>query len=104
MPLEMASNNAKTSLLFHDFSEGMKHVHLTLKTAVQNRQETRDRMKIDEQTIFRQISAFKASFIQKLDELENSANSQSGFYLSNGKRRIQSRKVSFFDRKTCTTT
>jgi hypothetical protein len=51
----------------------MKHVHLTLKTAVQNRQETRDRMKIDEQTIFRQISAFKASFIQKLDELENSA-------------------------------
>ena len=73
MPLEMASNNAKTSLLFHDISEGMKHVHLTLKTAVQNRQETRDRMKIDEQTIFRQISAFKASFIQKLDELENSA-------------------------------
>jgi len=29
-------------------------------------------MKIDEKTIVRQISAFKASLIKKLDELENS--------------------------------
>ena len=68
MPLEMASNNARTSPLFHDISEGMKEVHVTLKTAVQNRH----RMKIEEKTIVRQISAFKASLIKKLDELENS--------------------------------
>ena len=73
MPLEMASNNAKTSPLFHDISEGMTQVHLTLKTAVQNRRENRDRMKIEEKTIVRQISAFKASVIKKLDELEKSA-------------------------------
>jgi hypothetical protein len=29
-------------------------------------------------------------------------NSQSGFYLSNGKRRIRVRKVSFIDRETFT--
>ena len=73
MPLEMASNNAKTSSLFHDISQGMKQVHLTLKTAVQNRRENRDRMKIEEKTIVRQISAFKASVIKRLDELEKSA-------------------------------
>jgi hypothetical protein len=39
MPLEMASNNAKTSSLFHDIWQGMTQVHLTLKTAVQNRRE-----------------------------------------------------------------
>jgi hypothetical protein len=72
MPLEMASNNARTSSLFHDISEGMKEVHVTLKTAVQNRQQNRDRVKIEEKTIVRQISAFKASIIKKLDELENS--------------------------------
>jgi hypothetical protein len=33
MPLEIASNNAKTSSLFDDISLGMKQVHLTLKTA-----------------------------------------------------------------------
>jgi hypothetical protein len=69
MPLEIASNNAKTSSLFHDISEGMKEVHVTLKSAVLNRQENTDRMKIDEKTIVRQISAFKASLIKKLDEL-----------------------------------
>jgi hypothetical protein len=47
MPLEMASNNAKTSSLLHDISEGMKQVHLTLKTTVQNRHENRDRLKIE---------------------------------------------------------
>ena len=73
MPLEMASNNAKTSSLFHDISEGMKEVHVTLKKAVQNRLENRERMKIDEKTIVRQISAFKASVIKRLDELEQSA-------------------------------
>jgi hypothetical protein len=73
MPLEMASNNAKTSSLFHDISQGMKQVHLTLKTVVQNRRENRDRMKIEEKTIVRQISAFKASIIKRLDELEKSA-------------------------------
>ena len=73
MPLEMASNNAKTSPLFHDISEGMTQVHLTLKTAVQNRRKNRDRMKIEEKNIVRQISAFKASVIKKLDELEKSA-------------------------------
>jgi hypothetical protein len=72
MPLEMASNNARSSSLFHDISEGMKEVHVTLKTAVQNRQQNRERMKIEEKTIVRQISAFKASLIKKLDELENS--------------------------------
>jgi sugar lactone lactonase YvrE len=73
MPLEMASKNAKTSSLLHDISDGMTQVHLTLKTAVQNRQENRDRVKIEEKTIVRQISAFKASVIKKLDELEHSA-------------------------------
>ena len=73
MPLEIASNNAKTSPLFHDISEGMTQVHLTLKTAVQNRRENRDRVKIEERNIVRQISAFKASVIKKLDELEKSA-------------------------------
>jgi DNA-binding beta-propeller fold protein YncE len=73
MPLEIASNNAKTSSLFDDISQGMKQVHLTLKTAVQNRRENRDRMKIEEQTIVRQISAFKVSVIKRLDELEKSA-------------------------------
>ena len=73
MPLEMASNNTKTSPLFHDISEGMKQVHLTLKTAVQNRRENRGKMKIEEQNIVRQISAFKASVIKKLGELEKSA-------------------------------
>ena len=73
MPLEMASNNAKTSPLLHDISDGMKQIHLTLKTAVQNRRENRDRMKIEEKNIVRQISAFKASVIKKLDELEKSA-------------------------------
>ena len=72
MPLEIASNNAKTSSLFHDISEGMKEVHVTLKSAVLNKQENTDRMKIDEKTIVRQISAFKASLIKKLDELEHS--------------------------------
>jgi hypothetical protein len=57
MPLLMASNNSKTSPLFHDISEGMTQIHLTLKTAVQNRWENRDRMKIEEKTIIRQISA-----------------------------------------------
>jgi hypothetical protein len=65
-------NNVRTSSLFHDISEGMKKVHVTLKTAVQNRQQNKDRMKIEEKTIVRQISAFKASLIKKLDELENS--------------------------------
>jgi hypothetical protein len=51
----------------------MTQVHLTLKTAVQNRQENRDRVKIEEKTIVRQISAFKASVIKKIDELEKSA-------------------------------
>jgi hypothetical protein len=73
MPLEIASNNAKTSSLFDDISEGMKQVHLTLKTVVQNRRENRDRMKIEETTIVRQISAFKVSVIKRLDELEKSA-------------------------------
>jgi hypothetical protein len=73
MPLEMASNNAKTSPLFHNISEGMTQVHLTLKTAVQNRRENKDRMKIEKKYIVRQISAFKASIIKKLDELEKSA-------------------------------
>ena len=73
MPLEMESNNAKTSLLFDDISQGMKQVHLTLKTAVQNRRENRDRMKIEEKNIVRQISAFKLSVIKRLDELEKSA-------------------------------
>jgi uncharacterized membrane protein len=50
----------------------MKQVHLTLKTTVQNRQQNRDRMKIDEKTIVKQISAFKESIIKKLDELEKS--------------------------------
>jgi hypothetical protein len=72
VPLEIASNNAKTSSLFHDISESMKQVHLTLKTTVQNRQQNRDRMKIDEKTIVKQISAFKESIIKKLDELEKS--------------------------------
>jgi hypothetical protein len=35
----------------------VKQVHLTLKTTVQNRQQNRDRMKIDEKTIVKQISA-----------------------------------------------
>jgi hypothetical protein len=73
MPLEMASNYAKTSSLFHDISQGMKQVHLTLKTAVQNRRENRDRMKIEEKKIVRQISTFKASVIKRLNELEKSA-------------------------------
>ena len=73
MPLEIASNNAKTSSLFDDISLGMKQVHLTLKTAVQNRRENRDRMKIEEKTIVRQISTFKESVIKRLDELEKSA-------------------------------
>ena len=72
VPLEIASNNAKTSSLFHDISESMKQVHLTLKTTVQNRQQNRDRMKIDEKTIVKQISAFKESIIKKLDELQKS--------------------------------
>jgi hypothetical protein len=37
---------------------------------VQNRQQNRDRIKIDEKTIVKQISAFKESIIKKLDELE----------------------------------
>jgi hypothetical protein len=49
----------------HDISEGMKQVHLTLKTTVQNRQQNRDRMKIDETTIVKQISAFKESFYSR---------------------------------------
>jgi hypothetical protein len=73
MPLEMASNNAKTSPLFHDISEGMTQVHVTLKTAVQDRRNNRGKMKIEENNIVRQISAFKASVIKKLDELEKSA-------------------------------
>jgi hypothetical protein len=46
MPLEMASRNARTSSLYHDISECMKEVHVTLKTAVQNTQQNRDRLKI----------------------------------------------------------
>jgi hypothetical protein len=73
MPLAKASENAKTSSLFHDISDGMKYVQLTLKNVVQNRQENKDRMKIEEKAIVRSISAFKASVIKKLDELEKSA-------------------------------
>jgi hypothetical protein len=51
----------------------MKYVQLTLKNVVQNRQENKDRMKIGEKAIVRSISAFKASVIKKLDELEKSA-------------------------------
>ena len=72
VPLEMASNNAKTSSLFDDISQDMKQVHLTLKTAVQNRRENRDRVIIEKKNIVRQISAFKASVIKRLDELEKS--------------------------------
>ena len=72
MPLKKASDNAKTSPLFHDIPEGMTQVHLTLKSAVQNRRENRDRMKIEKENIVGQISAFKASVIKKLDELEKS--------------------------------
>jgi hypothetical protein len=39
----------------------------------QVRRENRVRMKIEEKTIVRQISAFKASVIKRLDELEKSA-------------------------------
>jgi len=73
MPLAKASENAKKSALFHDISDGMKYVQLTLKKVVQNRQENKDRMKIEEKAIVRNISAFKASVIKKLDELEKSA-------------------------------
>jgi sugar lactone lactonase YvrE len=51
----------------------MKYVQLTLKKVVQNRQENKDRMKIEEKAIVRNISAFKASVIKKLNELETSA-------------------------------
>jgi hypothetical protein len=51
----------------------MKHVHLTLKTAVQNMRKNKNKMQIDVKNIVRQISAFKASVIKKLDELEKSA-------------------------------
>lgn len=73
MPLEKASKNAKTSSLFHDISDGMKYIQLTFKKVVQNRQENKDRMKIEETAIVRNISAFKASVIKKLDELEKYA-------------------------------
>ena len=73
MPLAKASENAKTSFLFHDISDGMQYVQLTLKKVVQNRQENKDRMKIEEKAIVRNISAFKASVIKKLNELETSA-------------------------------
>ena len=73
MPLAKASENAKTSFLFHDILDGMKYVQLTLKKVVQNRQENKDRMKIEEKAIVRNISAFKASVIKKLNELEKSA-------------------------------
>jgi hypothetical protein len=73
MPLAKASENAKTSFLFHDISDGMKYVQLTLKNVVQNRQENKDRMKIEEKAMVRNISALKASVIKKLDELETSA-------------------------------
>ena len=73
MPLAKASENAKTSFLFHDILDGMKYVQLTLKKVVQNRQENKDRMKIEEKAIVRNISAFKASVIKKLNELETSA-------------------------------
>ena len=81
MPLEQASENAKTSSLFHHISDGMKYVQLTLKKVVQNRQENKDRMKIEKKAIRINIAAFKASVItepdlsviKKLDELEKSA-------------------------------
>jgi hypothetical protein len=73
MPLAKASENAKTSFLFHDILDGMKYVQLTLKKVVQNRQENKDRMKIEEKAIVRNISEFKASVIKKLNELETSA-------------------------------
>jgi hypothetical protein len=72
MPLEIASDNAKTSPLFHAISEGMTQVHLTLKSAVQNGRENRDRIEIEKKNIDKQISEFKASVIKKLDELEKS--------------------------------
>ena len=70
--LETVSSNAKTSLLFNNISQGMKQVHSTLKTTLQNMQKNRDQMKIDETTIVKQISAFKESIIKKIDELEKS--------------------------------
>jgi hypothetical protein len=72
-PSGSRGTNAKTSFLFHDISDGMQYVQLTLKKVVQNRQENKDRMKIEENAIVRNISAFKASVIKKLDELETSA-------------------------------
>ena len=72
MSLEMASNNAKTSPLFRDTSDGMKQVHLTLKTIVKNMRENRDIVKIKQTTIVRQISEFKASVKLELDRLETS--------------------------------
>jgi hypothetical protein len=51
MPLAKASENAKTSFLFHDISDGMKYVQLTLKKVVQNRQENKDRVKIEQKLI-----------------------------------------------------
>jgi hypothetical protein len=42
-------------------------------TFVQNKQENKDRMKIEEKAMVRNISALKASVIKKLDELEKSA-------------------------------
>jgi hypothetical protein len=52
-----------------------------LKTAVQNRRENRDRMKIEEKNIVRQISAFKVSVIKRLDELERHAASTANYMM-----------------------
>jgi hypothetical protein len=67
MPLEMASNNAKISSLFHDISEGMKQVHLTLKTTVQNRQQNRDRMKRLEPFLVKKSSCCRCFSIKETD-------------------------------------
>lgn len=76
VPLEIASKGAKTSSFCGDISDGMKQVHSTLQTIIQNRTDNLETIKQEDDQILKKISEFKTSLIEKINELEKSTFSE----------------------------
>ena len=76
VPLEIASKGAKTSSFCDDISDGMKQVHSTLQSVIQNRTVNLETIKQEDEQILKKISEFKTSIIEKINELEKSTFSE----------------------------
>lgn len=76
VPIEIASKGAKTSSFCGDISDGMKQVHSTLQTIIQNRTVNLETIKQEDEQILKKILEFKASIIEKINELEKATFSE----------------------------